>query len=702
VVKDPVSLRYFRFGEEEYSILQLLDGSRGLNEIAAQFQQRHAPYRLPTPRLEQFIANLHRNGLLISDGPGQSRYLLRRRAEQRREQLAQTFSNPLAIRFSGIDPQPLLEWLYPWVRCCFTPWFLVACFALVVYASLLVLSGVDELRARLPDFGTFVSVHNLIWLAAVIAATKVLHEFGHALTCRHFGGECHEMGMMLLVFTPCLYCNVTDAWILNSRRQRIAISAAGIIVEVVLAAVATILWWHGQPGLFHDVCLKVMMVCAVGTLLLNGNPLMRYDGYFVLSDLLESANLWQDSRQVVGRAMWRLLCGVDLPDSVTEDRRGMLALFALSSMFYRLVVVLGIVLFLYKALVPVGLQLLAYGIAASTVMGFMLRSLLRIRRMITDPTVRGRIRWPRVFLSSSLLMAAVALFFLIALPARVTAPAVLELQDASRVYVTVKGTLVSAVTAGQGVHSGETLARLEDAQLVRQVTQHEDELARLEQRVRSLDARAVRDPEALAQLATVREMAADIRQRLTQLQGDLDSLTLRAPTAGTVFPPPKLPAQREPSAGLPSWSGTPLDKQNLGCTLERGSLFCLVGEPSGLRSVLFVDESQIDLVRVGQQVQLRFDTRPGTTLRGRVKEIAGEETQFVPPELAVQRDLPNRQDRTGIARPLKTSYQVQVVLDQPEDALLLGARGRARIIVAPQTLARRLYRAVRQTLDVAR
>ena len=123
--------------------------------------------------------------------------------------------------------------------------------------------------------------------------TKVLHEFGHGLSCKHFGGECHEMGVMILVLTPCLYCNVSDSWMLPNKWHRAAIGAAGMYVEVVLASICTFIWWFTEPGLFNYLCLNVMFICSVSTVMFNANPLLRYDGYYILADILEIPNLRQ-------------------------------------------------------------------------------------------------------------------------------------------------------------------------------------------------------------------------------------------------------------------------------------------------------------------------------------------------------------------------------------------------------------------------
>ena len=143
----------------------------------------------------------------------------------------------------------------------------------------------------MPEFTLFFSPANILWLAVVIAVTKVIHELAHGITCRHFGGRCHELGVMFLVFMPCLYCNVSDAWVLPSKWQRAAVGFAGMYAEIGLASLATFGWWFTHPGTLNSIMLDTMVVCSVGTLLINGNPLLRFYGYFILSDVSGVPNL---------------------------------------------------------------------------------------------------------------------------------------------------------------------------------------------------------------------------------------------------------------------------------------------------------------------------------------------------------------------------------------------------------------------------
>ena len=156
----------------------------------------------------------------------------------------------------------------------------------------------------------------------VFVSVKAAHEAGHALTARYFNAECSECGVMLLMFTPVLYTNVSDSWTLP-RRQRMCVTAAGIAVEIVIAAVCTIAWWFALPGTIKAILLNTMVICSVNTLLFNGNPLLRFDGYFLLSDYVRIPNLAQQSSAVVKSIFRRYVAGDT--DASEESRSGTLS-----------------------------------------------------------------------------------------------------------------------------------------------------------------------------------------------------------------------------------------------------------------------------------------------------------------------------------------------------------------------------------------
>lgn len=699
VVKDPLTLRYFHFREEEIEILRWLDGQTSLEQIKQRFETRFAPQRMTVTRLHAFVANLHRNSLVISDAAGQGTQMLERAVRRKRDKWIAALSSPLAIQFPGFDPEWLLTRLYPRVRWLFTPWCVAACALLAITALLVVGCQFDQFQARLPELNSLVSPRNLVWLAVVLALTKLLHEFGHALACKHYGGDCHEMGIMLLVFTPCLYCNVSDAWKIPARWKRIVIAAAGIYVEVILASICVLLWWFSQPGLFNTLCLNVVVVCSVGTVLLNGNPLLRYDGYYILSDALQAPNLWQDSRARVARFATRTFWGFDPGASSSLPGRGsLLWLYAIASMMYRLIVISCLLYLVYRVLKPMGLSFVFQIIAALVVVGIVAVPLRSVGSTLSSPIQRRRVKPMRVALSSLVIVAVTVLLLAVPLPCRIVAPVTIQPLDATRVYVSVPGELAESLSVGDRVQQGDVIARLENVGVQSEFAEVDGQWRGQQLRVRNLESLRVQDGSIASQLPAAREILADLALRREQLQRDLEALSLRAPVGGTVIAPPSVLSDHEADrAQLRSWVGTPLDPSNVGCHLERRTLLCLVGQPDQFEAVCYIDQSVIQYIERGQRVRLKLDILPGKILQGTVEEISQVNVDAVPAELAVDQQLASRADGARVARPEETSYQAHVRFDAGEVPLVIGATGGVKISVAPQSIGTRLYRFLSRT-----
>jgi putative peptide zinc metalloprotease protein len=341
IVKDPVGLNYFRFQEEEYALLSWLNGNVSLDEIKDRFEKEFPPQKITLDELQQFLGMLHKSGLVIAGVGGQGKELFKRRSERRRKELLNALANILCIRFKGFDPEKVLNWLYPIVWWFYSPVMVTLCIALGLSALTLVAVQFNVFTSRLPAFHEFFNFQNAMLLSVTLAVTKVLHEFGHGMTCKHFGGECHEMGVMILVLTPCLYCNVSDSWLLPSKWARAAIGAGGMYVELILASLATWIWWFSEPGLLNHLCLNVMFVCSVSTLIFNANPLLRYDGYYILSDLAEIPNLRQKSTAVLSRKMGEWFLGLEQPEDpfLPERNQLLFGIYSVAAAIYQWVVV---------------------------------------------------------------------------------------------------------------------------------------------------------------------------------------------------------------------------------------------------------------------------------------------------------------------------------------------------------------------------
>jgi putative peptide zinc metalloprotease protein len=707
VVKDPIGLQYYRFQEEEFAILQMFDGETSLDEIKERFEADFPPQKITLEELQQFLGMLHRSGLVVADVPGQGHELRKRRDEKKRKMLLAAVSNILCIRFKGFDPERFLNWLYPKVRWFFTPVAAILFALLALSALTLVTVEFDVFRSKLPEFQQFFNIHNAFLLAIVLGVTKVFHEFGHGLMCKHFGGECHEMGIMVLVLTPCLYCNVSDSWMLPSKWARAAIGAAGIFVEVTLSAICTFLWWFSAPGLFHNLCLNVMFISSVTTIIFNANPLLRYDGYYILSDLTEIPNLRQKATQILSRKLGQWCLGLEPPEDPFLPQRSQLffALYSIAAAVYRWVVAFSICWFLYKLFQSYHLQFVGNIVVIMSLYGLFGMPLWQLGKFFYIPGRLDQVKKPHLYTTLGLLTAAVLAFLFLPLPHSVICTLEVQARDADSVHVEVPGQLVVVnVKGGEHVQKNDPLGRLEDIDLDMEIAKLKSSVAENKQRLKNLIQQSPRDHRAAEQIPAVNEAIEAFKDQLAQKERDRERLLLKAPSEGTVLRPLLIPHRDDPDERLPTWSGTPLDPENIGAHLDRGTLFCQVGDPKKLEAVMIIDQADRNLIndRDLPVVDIKLEGYASTTIGSKITRVAEMPLKVAPKRLSnkSQGELPTKTDtETGIERPMSTSYQASAPFNDPTGQYRVGLRGQARVYTKWISLGSRLWRVLVHTFN---
>jgi putative peptide zinc metalloprotease protein len=701
LIKDPLTLKYYRFENEEFALLSLLDGRLSIEEIRERFEAQFAPQRISAAELQQLLVNLHKSHLVIADAPGQGVQLFARQQEQRQKAMLATLGSLLALRLKGIDPDRFLTWLNGWCGWVFSAAAGVCSAALILAAIALLAAEFDVIRARLPGFQAFFAAHNWLFLVATLAGTKVFHEIGHGLACKRFGGECHEMGVMLLVGTPCLYCNVSDAWMIPSKWRRAAVGAAGMYAELNLAAIATILWWFSQPGLLNHLCLNVMFVSSVSTLVFNGNPLMRYDGYYILSDLLEIPNLRQKSIAVLQRTLGCWLLGLEARRDpfLPARRRWAFGLYAVASSVYGWLVALSIFWFLYHVLEPYGLKIVGQILALMMVVTLVVVPVVRLIRFLLQPARAEQMNKPRAMIGVGVLAAVVAGVLAVPLPYYVACSLEIQPRGAANIYVDVPGQIrVIHVQAGP-VQAGQPLVQLDDidARLVEQRLASQREL--LAARAQSIRQRAHTDDQALLELSQVEESLHALDIQLAKRRDELSRLIVRAPVQGVLVPPPSRLDEPGERQRLAVWSGRPLDKRNLGAHLEASTLVGRIAQQGKLEAILAIPQEEIDFIQVGQDVCLLLSQSSNRRLSGRIDHIAAEELKAMSAGLSARGggELATRTNSDGQERPFGVVYLASVPLDDDSGSIALGGTGRAKVHAGYQPLAVRLWRGLCRT-----
>ena len=705
VVKEPVGLQYFRFHDEEYFILNMLDGHVSLQQIKDGFESRFAPQKITFGDLQQFIGMLHRSGLVISNSPGQGKALRERGRKKKNKETLGKFANVFALRYRGFDPEKILNGILPWFGWIFTIPALLGFITLLIAAALLLASQYDTVYAKLPTFQQFFAADRWIILAGTMAIVKVLHEFGHGLSCKKFGGECHEIGFMLLVFTPCLYCNVSDAWMLPNKWKRVWIGAAGIYVEMILASFAAFIWFFTENGTtINDLCLNMMFLNVISTVMVNGNPLLRFDGYYILMDAVEIPNLRQKSTEVLKRWFQKTCLGLELQDDPFLPTRGkfMFAMFTIASVIYRWVVVFSIVWFVIKVLEPYGLEAVGRMIAVVGFFGLVAQPIIQTWKFCRTPGRLSKVKRKPLLVSLLIFAAAIVGVCYIPLPHHIDCGFEVRPSEAGAVYAGTAGRIEWTVSPKADVQTGDPIAVLQNPDLQIRLAELKGEETISKVKLRNLTYQVRDNPAIKAQIETQVELLESVQHLRTKTQEEIDRLTVRAKRDGFVVEPPFREPQKTGDGRLPGWTGSPLNAKNIGALLTADDVICEISAPDAYEAVLVIGQGDVQLVREGQAVDMKFDSRRMETFSGAITEKSNEPLEATSVSMSSQTggDLQTEIDpATGMVKPRSVSYQARVPLKLDGTLVRPGYRGSAKIHVDPMSLGQRLWRVIAKTFN---
>jgi putative peptide zinc metalloprotease protein len=696
VVKDPVSLRFFHCDDFEISLLQQFDGERSLEDVRRWFERTFSPLRMSSRELHELVWQRYLQGLLTSTATGQAESLLQQRLSNERKAWWSQLRTPWAIRLPGWDPSRLLDVLEPAVGWIFSPWFVGIMVPVLLCTAMALISGAEHVLESLPTLQAFLSAGNLGFLVACIAVAKAAHELGHAIAARRFGCECHELGVLLLAGMPTLYCDVSDAWTLPDRSRRIAISLAGIWVELLIALGSAVLWWLSVPGLVNSICFNLTMVCSVGTLFFNANPLLRYDGYYVLMDLAEIPNLAERGRRALSR-VWQywVLGGNAAADRNGNDAAWLPAYGALSAV-YRWVVTVAILGALYVLLKPAGGAPFVWMLAAVWIGGTGFDAGRAAAAGVRAARRQGISRM-RVAVGWLTCIAIIGGAGLLPWPWYVCSDAVLEPVVARPVYAQMAGKLLDHVPEGARIEPGLTLARLENADMRYQLQQIEGDCELQKVQVQALEARRNDDAAAAALIPAAYAKLADLTKQKELLQRQCDQLVVTADCTGIVVPAPISQPTESPDT-LPRWDGPLLDSRNLGAWIDAGETLLQIAADSGFDAVAFVDQDSVECLAVGQTADVRLVGCPGKPLPATVREISRIDLQQHGATEMLPEDVEWVVDAHGRRTLTRALYQVRLRIEGscPPEASV-RSRAHTRILVGRRNAWAWLWESLHRT-----
>lgn len=578
VVHDPVSNNFFRLNPVAYYFVGLLDGKRQVDEAWRATLDRFGDEAPTQNEVIGVLGQLNQSNLLRIDMPPDAQPLLERHRRRKIQHWAGQAMSILFIKIPLINPDRMLKWLGPLFRPLLSLPVLIAWFFWIGYC---IMQFLPHVRRFAYDADSVLAPANWAWMIALFAITKAIHELGHGLMCRRFGGLVPETGVMMLVLFPAPYVDATSSWSFPSKWKRFLVNAAGMMFELAIAGGAALVWIEADPGsLTQQLSYNVVFLASVTTILFNANPLLRFDGYYMLSDALEIANLYERAQKNLQWIIQRYAFGITSIPPVTTNpgEKRIMLVYGIASQIYRVFVLTGIILFVAGQMLTAGLILAAWSFFA-----WCLIPLGKfIRYLAVGPSV-GEHR-PRAIAVTVIFLTLVFIGIgVIPMDDHRRAEGVIESTNRVDIAMQTDGFVTEIpIHVGQKISAGQIILVSDNPKLRARQAELKAQIKQLQaQRRAGLVTDLVAMKMAQAKLDAAREELDRIGQRI-------DDLVLRAPQAGTII--------------------GQFDTELLGRYIKRGKVLGRIVDLDNLRVTALVSQAHNASPFFGEigRVELRF------------------------------------------------------------------------------------------------
>ncbi len=533
ILRDDSSGRHHRFNEVAYNFIKLINGRRTVNDIWELMQERLGDDAPTQEEVINLLGQLYYADHLLADLAPDVQELIDRRRKDRKRRIISRMGNPLAIRIPLLDPDRMLNRWLPVVRPLFTRSAGVIALVIMFFALLEMTRHWSLLSQHAMEHA--LSPYNLLIILFVYPVVKGIHELGHAFTVKKWGGEVHEMGIMLLVLMPVPYVDASASSSFKSKHRRMTVSAAGIIVELLLASIALLLWLNVQQGIVSDVLFNVMLIGGISTLLFNGNPLLRFDGYYVFADAIEIPGLGKRANNYYLYLTQRYLFDVkEVKSPVTADGETFWFLtYGAAAFVYRISIMIMITLYIAGQYFFIGVALAFWAVF----MQLVLPILKALRYLLKSPALSHR-RERALSVSLGSLVFTLALLFLIPMPLNTMAQGVVWMPEHSYVRAANNGFIREIlVSDGDVVKQGDALIVTEDPLLTAQLKLLESQKKELLAQYDSLVQQDIVESEIT--LEEIRVLEGKIRR----MQEQISEMTITSPVGGVFIIPESVDLQ---------------------------------------------------------------------------------------------------------------------------------------------------------------
>ncbi len=630
-VKDVVSNEYFRFGEIEFHILDTLKKTITLDGLKSAIQERFG-FSPGTREIMSYLNHLASDNLLVAKGLGDGLRLFRQHERIHSTGYLQKVMGLMSIKLPGFYPGPLLSALRPVGILLFNPVTVAAATVAFLATTLFAILSWQSLATRVPTVAELFSVEHLFLMAIGFAIAKALHEIGHGLACRQTGHECSEMGVLLLVMIPCLYCDVSDLWTAKSRYKRMLVSLAGVFVELSLATLCFWGWYFSIDGTFHRFLFGMMLVTSVNTIFINGNPLMKYDGYYALSDFLKIHNLSTIAQKSLGRTIDGFFFAME-PSLTLHQKTHWLKAYATGSVIYRWMILSAIGWMAWTFFE--NQQLLMFGriVIAVLLVIALLPMLLNLQRFWRNGWRFG-LRWVNVLFFLAAVAAIVWLASQFEFEHRVSGHATVKLAQAKQIFAPDAGFIVARISDGDEVEAGDPIAKVINDELLLEQLIANEQVDDVTARLAALEH--ANEKTAAAEIEFWKKRKASWERKLEDIDSQIAKLSVVSPHQG------KFVAQLHPGASLAeseellvAQSGAWSDAEFAGGSVERGENLGYVADPGTFEGTIQVAEKDIELVEKNQEVRIflpfekRFFVGKVTKISAESETTAGQEATAI-------------------------------------------------------------------------
>ncbi|MGA8145814.1 MAG: efflux RND transporter periplasmic adaptor subunit [Candidatus Acidiferrales bacterium] len=657
VIKNYETNSYNRYGESEYQLLKLCDGTRTPAEITEALCELDPDSPIAESEVLEFLDTIEPAMWERSLGE-KNLAVLERIRDERKGRIDQ--SSMLYISFKAWDPNKTLAKLDPYLGWIYTSQFVFFCLLLFITATYFLAGDWARVQHDTASLYTFAdkSAYDIWAFWILLLLLGAIHEFGHGLTCKHFGGDVHQMGFLLIYLTPAFYTDTTDILLFDRTSRRQWVIFAGIWVELVVCSLSAVVWHFTPPGTIpNDLAYKMMLLSGIQGAVLNLNPLIKADGYYALSQFLDIDNLREDSFAFlrVWSEKYLLRRDIDLPPSSRRQRR-IFFIFGVTAIIYS-VALLGIVLLFAKNVLVTKFGDWGYFLFAGVVY-FLTRKAIKSYL----PAVRAWIRkqresymtWKITRAQTFGALGIALLLFVPPVPSSVSSDLVLEPGKDAHLRTQVAGKIVQVlVHQGDKVNAGQLIAILENPEI-----QADARVASLELAVASSNLRLTQDDPASGKSAQASRERIRLQKELVIANRNLDALQIRAPFDGTV--------------------NTPEIDQRVGVFLAAGDEFCRISDRETMKARILVPDRDFGEVRPGAIARVKVLSYPLRTYSGHVDQILP----------AAAADVPVAQTQKLMRLGQELTNHIAVVMDfpNPDGSLSEGMTGTAKITVKSRPL----------------